>query len=75
VTSFIEEYPEIGGELLDHFYGIDEARKAAEDFYCACSKSMADKKASQKQGSRLVICLFRESSDLSPDSMKKKLFP
>ncbi len=42
VASFIEEYPEIGGELLDHFSDTEEARKAAEDNYCGCYKSMAD---------------------------------
>ncbi len=42
VASFIEEYPEIGGELLDHFSDIDEARKAAEESYCGCYKSLAD---------------------------------
>ncbi|VAX32537.1 putative antirestriction protein [hydrothermal vent metagenome] len=42
VACFIEEYPEIGGELLDHMCDIDEARKAAEDNYCGCYKSMAD---------------------------------
>jgi len=42
VASFIEEYPEIGGELLDHFSDTEEARKAAVDNYCGCYKSMAD---------------------------------
>jgi len=42
VASFIEEYPEIGGELLDYFSDIEEARKAAEENYCGCYKSMAD---------------------------------
>ncbi len=42
VASFIEEYPEIGGELLEHFSDIEEARKTAEDNYCGCYKSMAD---------------------------------
>ncbi len=42
VASFIEEYPEIGGELLDHFSDIEEARKAAEESYCGCYKSLAD---------------------------------
>ncbi len=42
VASFIEEYPEIGGELLDHFSDIEEARKAADENYCGCYKSLAD---------------------------------
>jgi len=42
VACFIEEYPEIGGELLDYFSDIDEARKAAEENYCGCYKSLAD---------------------------------
>jgi len=42
VACFIEEYPEIGGELLEYFSDIDEARKSAEDNYCGCYKSLAD---------------------------------
>jgi antirestriction protein len=42
VASFIEEYPEIGGELLDHFSDIEEARKAAEESYAGSYKSLAD---------------------------------
>ncbi|PCI97248.1 MAG: antirestriction protein [Alphaproteobacteria bacterium] len=41
-ASFIEEYPEIGGELLEYFSDIEEATKAAEENYCGCYKSMAD---------------------------------
>lgn len=42
VACFIEENPEIGGELLDYFSYIEEARKAAEENYCGCYKSLAD---------------------------------
>ena len=42
VACFIEEYPEIGGELLDYFSDIEEARKVAEENYCGCYKSLAD---------------------------------
>ena len=42
VACFIEEHPEIGGELLDYYFYIDEARKAAEENYCGCYKSLAD---------------------------------
>lgn len=33
---------QIGGELLNYFPDIDEARKAAEENYCGCYKSLAD---------------------------------
>ncbi len=42
VASFIKEYPEIGGELLDHCADLDEARKAIEESYAGCHKSLAD---------------------------------
>lgn len=43
IACFIEEYPNIGGELLSHFGGdIDEARQAMEDNYCGCYRSVAD---------------------------------
>ena len=42
VASFIEEYPEIGGELLDHCSDIEEAKKAMEENYAGCHKSLAD---------------------------------
>ncbi len=29
-------------KLLDHFSDIDEARKAADENYCGCYKSLAD---------------------------------
>ena len=43
IACFIEEYPEIGGELLNNFGGdLEDARKAAEENYCGCYKSLAD---------------------------------
>jgi len=42
IALFIEEYPEIGGELLSHFGGsLDDAKKAAEENYSGCYKSLA----------------------------------
>lgn len=42
IAEFIEEFPEFGGALLNHFSSIDEARKAAEEDYCGCHLSLAD---------------------------------
>jgi len=43
IAIFINEHTEIGGELLNHFNGdIEDARKAIEDNYCGCHKSVAD---------------------------------
>lgn len=42
IACFIEEYPEMGGELLGYFSDIEEAKKAAEENYCGCFKSIAD---------------------------------
>ena len=42
VACFIEEFPDIGAELLNVFSDIDEARKAAEENYAGCYKSLAD---------------------------------
>jgi len=42
IASFIEEYPEIGGELLDHCADLEEARKAAEENHAGCYKSLED---------------------------------
>jgi len=33
IASFIEEYPEIGGELLDYCSDLEEAKKAMEENY------------------------------------------
>jgi len=43
IACFISEYPDFGGELLNHFGGdLKEARTAAEENYCGCYKSLAD---------------------------------
>jgi len=43
IACFIEEYPELAGELLNQFGGsIDDARKAMEESYSGCYKSLAD---------------------------------
>lgn len=43
IACFIAEYPDFGGELLNHFGGdLEEARSAAEENYCGCYKSLAD---------------------------------
>ena len=43
IACFIEEYPELAGELLSHFGGsLDDARKAIEDSYSGSYKSLAD---------------------------------
>lgn len=43
IAGFIEEQPELSGALLDHFCGdLVEARKAAEESYNGCYKSVAD---------------------------------
>lgn len=43
IACFIEEYPGLAGELLNYFGGdLDEARKAVEDNYSGCYKSLVD---------------------------------
>ena len=43
IACFIEEYPTLAGELLSHFGGnLDDARKALEESYSGCYKSLAD---------------------------------
>ena len=43
IACFIDENPELGGELLNNFGGsLEDARKAIEDNYCGCYKSLAD---------------------------------
>ena len=43
IACFIEEYPEIGGAILEHFCGdMDEAVKALDENYSGCYKSVAD---------------------------------
>lgn len=43
IACFIEEHEDIAGDLLAHFDGdLDDARKAIEDGYYGCYKSLAD---------------------------------
>ena len=43
IACFIEEYSEIGSEVLAHFGDdLDDARKAIEDNYSGCYSSLAD---------------------------------
>ncbi len=43
LACFIEEFPALAGELLNHFGGsLDDARKAVEDQYSGCYSSLAD---------------------------------
>lgn len=43
IACFIEEYPEIGSEVLGHFGDdLDDARKAIEENYSGCYSSLAD---------------------------------
>jgi antirestriction protein len=43
IACFIDENPELGGELLNNFGGdLEDARKVIEDNYCGCYKSLAD---------------------------------
>jgi len=43
IACFIEEYPELAGELLNQFGGdLEDARKAIEESYSGCHSSLAD---------------------------------
>lgn len=43
IARFIEEFLDLGGELLNQFNGdLDEARSAMENQYCGCFSSLAD---------------------------------
>ena len=43
IACFIEEYPELAGELLNQFGGdLEDARKAIEENYSGCHTSLAD---------------------------------
>ena len=43
VACFIEEHPEIGGDVLAHFGDdLEDARKAIEENYSGCYESLAD---------------------------------
>ena len=42
IALFIQEYPDFGSALLNHFNDIEEAREMAENNYCGCYASLAD---------------------------------
>lgn len=43
IACFIEENPELAGELLSHFGGdLEDAKKAIEENYSGCHRSLAD---------------------------------
>ena len=42
MACFIKDYPKIGGELLNYFSDIDEARRTVEENYCGCYKTLAE---------------------------------
>lgn len=42
IACFIEEYPDFGGDLINHFSDLDEAREAVEEDYYGCYSSLAD---------------------------------
>lgn len=42
IACFIEQYPDFGGELLNYYSDLEEAKTAAEENYCGCYKSLAD---------------------------------
>lgn len=42
VACFIEEYPDYGGELLNYYSDIDEAKKVADESYSGCYANLAD---------------------------------
>ena len=42
IAAFIEEHPDFGGALLAHTSDLEEAKKAAEENYRGCYKSLAD---------------------------------
>ena len=42
IACFVAEYPSFGGELLNYYTDLDEAKKAAEESYNGCYSSLAD---------------------------------
>lgn len=42
IACFLDDFPEIGALLANHFCDLDDAKKYAEDNYIGCYKSIAD---------------------------------
>lgn len=42
IALFIEQHPAFGGALLNQVSDLDEAKRAADENYCGCYKSLAD---------------------------------
>lgn len=42
IACFIDEYPDLGSELLNYYSDLDEARKVMEEQYNGCYGSLAD---------------------------------
>lgn len=42
IALFIEEHPDFGGALLSHFGDLESAKKAADEDYSGCHRSLAD---------------------------------
>lgn len=42
IASFLQEYPDFGSVLLNHFSDLEEAREMAENNYCGSYASLAD---------------------------------
>lgn len=55
IACFIEEHPDLAGELLSHFGdSVEDARQAIEENYSGCYKSLADYAEELTEGSSAV---------------------